>query len=285
MENISVLDIALTILTSIITGGFILVLIEIGNRKSRENDNYNMIMKPFTHKLTSYFRFINWVKGHVQYPQEKSNVEIKFQNLMDSLGRYGSMAIMAGDDYGIDHFSAKQLNDITTDINNLWYWHNKMKPCNLKWDNYNNDTEFINRELGVLNPEYLLTPQNIELIVNVSSDFYCYTYKPIEYEIALHENALVIFRKQSLFVLSSVSYVVVFLCLLLFLDLPQLCLQLSTILAVALFLFSLCIITTSTKKLITTQLKIKEKRNTISLQFRIFIKKWKNKIFHIFTKH
>lgn len=39
--------IALAILTSIITGGFVLVFVEIGNRKNRENDKHDQIMAPF----------------------------------------------------------------------------------------------------------------------------------------------------------------------------------------------------------------------------------------------
>ena len=31
---------AVAILTAIVTGGFVLVFVEIGNRKNRENDNY-----------------------------------------------------------------------------------------------------------------------------------------------------------------------------------------------------------------------------------------------------
>ena len=43
MELASVQNILLTILTSIITGGFVLVFVEIGNRKNRENDSYDQI--------------------------------------------------------------------------------------------------------------------------------------------------------------------------------------------------------------------------------------------------
>lgn len=46
-----VLPIALAILTSIITGGFVLVFVEIGNRKNRENDKHDQIMAPFMQVL------------------------------------------------------------------------------------------------------------------------------------------------------------------------------------------------------------------------------------------
>lgn len=60
-------QIALTILTSIITGGFVLVFVEIGNRKNREDDRHDQIMYPFMHKLSAYFRFISWCSHNVIY--------------------------------------------------------------------------------------------------------------------------------------------------------------------------------------------------------------------------
>lgn len=63
-----VLPFALAILTSIITGGFVLVFVEIGNRKNRENDKHDQIMAPFMHKLSAYFRYISWSSSHIIYP-------------------------------------------------------------------------------------------------------------------------------------------------------------------------------------------------------------------------
>lgn len=48
-------QIVLTILSSIITGGFVLVFVEIGNRKNRENDKYEHIMYPFMHNCRPTF--------------------------------------------------------------------------------------------------------------------------------------------------------------------------------------------------------------------------------------
>ena len=48
------------ILTAIITGGFILVFVEIGNRKNREMDSFYQSADPFMKKLSSYLRMISW---------------------------------------------------------------------------------------------------------------------------------------------------------------------------------------------------------------------------------
>ena len=49
-----------TILSAIITGGVILVFVEIGNRKNREIDSYQYFVEPFLRKLSAYFRFIRF---------------------------------------------------------------------------------------------------------------------------------------------------------------------------------------------------------------------------------
>ncbi len=61
---------ALTILSAIITGGFVLVFVEIGNRKNRENDKYETEFKPFMHKLSAYLRLMSWCKCHLEYPKK-----------------------------------------------------------------------------------------------------------------------------------------------------------------------------------------------------------------------
>lgn len=40
---------ALAILTAIITGGFVLIFVEIGNRKNRESDKFEIDFRPFIH--------------------------------------------------------------------------------------------------------------------------------------------------------------------------------------------------------------------------------------------
>lgn len=83
MELASVQNILLTILTSIITGGFVLVFVEIGNRKNRENDRYDQIMQPFMHKLSSYLRFLSWSGIHIKYPTVLNCYEDEFKNLVE----------------------------------------------------------------------------------------------------------------------------------------------------------------------------------------------------------
>ena len=79
--------IALAILTSIITGGFVLVFIEIGNRKNRNSDRRDQVMTTFMHKLSSFFRFISWCSSSIIFPKQLDEKEKHFKILLDKMDR------------------------------------------------------------------------------------------------------------------------------------------------------------------------------------------------------
>ncbi len=68
---------ALSILTAVITGGYILVYIAIDNRKNRLIDSYNQIMPPFLKSLPAYRRFVTWSKSQLIYSKGKDAYEEK----------------------------------------------------------------------------------------------------------------------------------------------------------------------------------------------------------------
>ena len=233
--------IALAILTSIITGGFVLVFIEIGNRKNRNNDRHDQIMNPFMHKLSSFFRFMNWCHSSIIYPKELDEKEKSFKKLLDEMDMYGSKLIMSGGDFGVDEFPAKELYQIALDINNIWYWHDKMNPCQLTWDRHCGamNAELINKELKEISPIYLSNQLNVDSVARVAGDFFVDIYQPIEYETFRYETHQEHYNRFTLYVSVSFALVLLILCLMLFIELPVLFLQLSTVCVVLMLILSL----------------------------------------------
>lgn len=236
-------SILLSILTSIITGGFILVFVEIGNRKNRENDRNDQIMRPFMHKLSSYFRFLCWCSPHIEYPKdlkEDENVR-QFKKLVETVSAYGVSLISSGYEYDVEHFSASELDDICRKINNIWYYYDKMNPCNLIWDEQPFDSdEYIVKELKEFLPNHLSLPIDIGLVSKVSGDFYTDIYQPIENELYRHEIYVNHFKRQSRFVAIAVGFVLIVLTLILFIVLPIFLMRITGVLVV-LFLI-LCLL-------------------------------------------
>ena len=209
-------QIALTILTSIITGGFVLVFVEIGNRKNREDDRHDQIMYPFMHKLSAYFRFISWCSHNVIYSKPPIGYEKEIKTLIDEMAKYGGMAITSGGDYGINHFNAEELNQIALDINNIWYWHDKMHPCKMTWNASMHNSEFIDKELREISPVYLQKKKDIDLIAKVSGDFYVEVYQPIEVKTYNHEAYQEHYALQTKTIAAFACFVLAILSLLLF---------------------------------------------------------------------
>lgn len=191
-------QLAITILTSVITGGFVLVLVELGNRKNRENDKYEQLMNPFMHKLSAYFRFISWCQGHLEYPKSLTSQEQKFQKLINEFGKYGGQLILHGCDYELDSFTANRLNDIALNINNIWYWYDQMRPCRISWDDrLGTVDEYINKEIKELKLSDHSFPQNVNSVANVSCKFYTEIYQPIEYRTYQYEKYRQIYNSQT----------------------------------------------------------------------------------------
>lgn len=259
MSQTEIQTMLLSILTSIITGGFILVFVEIGNRKNRENDRYEQIMRPFMHKLSAYFRFLSWCSSHIKYPSQLNECEQEFKKLVKEIGVYGGRAIVSGGDYGIDYFSANELYEICTKkINNIWYYHDKMKPCKLSWKEWDEREDFIFKELKEIFPHYLSKARDVNLVSNVSGDFYTDVYQPIENEIWNHKAYVEHFRRQTIFVSISVGFVLLVLVAMLFVQLPVIFMQVAGIVVVMLLLLCLLLLGIDTKVQISYHYKLFE---------------------------
>jgi uncharacterized membrane protein len=210
----------LSILTSIITGGFVLVFVEIGNRKNREQDRYYQIMGPFMAKFTAYLRLISWCKSEIIFPKDLNEYEKAFKKILNRLSNYGGRAIVSGGNYAVERFNANDLSFITEDINNVWYWYDKMHPSRLIWDSRDFNANYIEKELEEINPVYLRESHSPGLVAKVSGDFYTDIYQPIESETYRHESYMQIYKKHTIFVAVSILMVMVYLVSMLFVEMP-----------------------------------------------------------------
>ena len=243
MVQQSVQTILLSILTSIITGGFVLVLVEIGNRKNRAKDRCDQIIGPFMHKLSSYFRFMSWSHFRIRYPGQTNENETKFKALVNEVSNHGSKLIVSGGDYTLDDFSAEELLDLCQNkINNIWYYHDRMHPCNLKWDNFGGTEDFIKKELKEIFPNYLSRSIDVNLVSKISGDFYTDIYQPVENEIFKYESYHLHYRRQTFFVVGAVLFVLMVLIAMLFVVLPIGLMQAAGVLVMILLAFCLLIL-------------------------------------------
>ena len=136
--------------------------------------------------------------------------ETKFKSLVTEIGRYGGRSITSGGDYGIGYFTATELNEICLKINNIWYYCDKMNPCELSWEDLGGIDDYISKELKKIFPHYVSISRDVNLVSNVSGEFYTDIYQPIEYETYKHETYIKHFKRQSIVVSIAVSFVLLY---------------------------------------------------------------------------
>ena len=250
---------AVAILTAIVTGGFVLVFVEIGNRKNRENDNYRQLMSPFLKKLSAYFRYVNWMNNRISYPKDKNANEQEFHYILNKMAKYGSRLIVSGGDYSVRSFSAEKLSEICYEINNIWYFYTRMNPQRLSWyDDVVAGQDLIDKELVKLNKSYIKL-SGLDQLIKISSDFFIDEYQPIEAESFMHELIQRLYKIQSIFVGLSLFLVLIILCLLLCFSFSVLLIKVLTVSMVCLFGMSLLLLFIDEESQVNTLNLLEEK--------------------------
>ena len=216
--EINVTEVVIGILTTLITGGFIIILVEIGNRRNREYDNFRYVVKPFLEKLSAYCRFVFWYSGVMKYSNDKFGSAEEFKNRVEFIRKKGSQLNMFGGDFSVNYFSSKELYDLIKKINDLWFQYFKMKPYvkfTIDEDYFAIQKEVIEKELASINTLYLSRITDESLLIDVSTYMYSDLYRPIADEFVLHELKERLYKTQTLTVLFFVFLIVAFLILLL----------------------------------------------------------------------
>ena len=181
-------SIAVTILTALLTGGFLMLFIE--NRHIGDNvvNRYHFIMTPFMHRLSNFFKFISSAKTYyvINRGDKEEYVQV-YKSLLNEIGKYAHPCIMSGQDYPCSKFSAQELEKLCDDINRIWYyWDDKH---NYMQGHYIYETDKAER-FDALGHEYLkeVFPKEFDgkkfsmsLIGDVSGKFYTDVWQPIQH--------------------------------------------------------------------------------------------------------
>jgi len=181
-------SIAVTILTALLTGGFLMLFIE--NRHIGDNvvNRYHFIMTPFMHRLSNFFKFISSAKTYYVINRgDKEEYVHVFKSLLKEMGEFAYPCIMSGQDYPCSKFSAQELERLCDDINRIWYyWDDKH---NYMQGHYIYEADKAER-FATLGHEYLkeVFPKEFDgkkfsmvLISDVSGKFYTDVWQPIQH--------------------------------------------------------------------------------------------------------
>lgn len=186
-EQVSII---VSIITALLTGGFIILFLENQHVGANVIERYHFIMRPFMHRLSNYFKFLSSAKVYFSIKkglkQDDTEYVFVFNDLMDNLGQYAHPCIMSGQDYPPSKFSAAQLQRLCEGINKVWYyWDDKrnymIDYCTYDIGRANRFCTFGRDYLREVFPDkYDEQAISIDLISDVSGTFYTEVYEPIQ---------------------------------------------------------------------------------------------------------
>lgn len=96
-EQVSII---VSIITALLTGGFIILFLENQHVGATVIERYHFILQPFMHRLSNYFKFLSSAKIYFSIKRgikrDEAEYVFTFNDLMDSLGHYAHPCIMSG---------------------------------------------------------------------------------------------------------------------------------------------------------------------------------------------
>lgn len=173
------LSLAVTILTTMIIGGCLIILVENQHIKGEITSRYFNIMRPFYHKLALYAKFAQQCTFALSAVDDEGKRYKKLlQNKTTGIKKLAFGAVMTGKDN--PHLSAKELDSICNDINGIWYYFDRNSGMYshlsfkvLKIDDVRNSLIEYDRSL-------LNEPIDLHLFSKVSGEFFVKEWQPID---------------------------------------------------------------------------------------------------------
>ncbi|GAB1358986.1 hypothetical protein MASR1M31_07650 [Porphyromonadaceae bacterium] len=180
------LSITISILTALLTGGFLMVFIESQKVSGSVTDRFHFVMNPFFRSFSSYVKFISCFKTCFTFKTEKDSEYIKrLKEDVEKIARLGGRSITSGQDFSADHFTAKELDSICRIINNIWYLIDGKQNYidkHLEFDSHHAQmfSGVTKYYLDAIAPKYKEVQLTKNLLAEVSGDFFVEIYQPIQ---------------------------------------------------------------------------------------------------------
>lgn len=111
------IQIAVDILSALLTGGFLLFFIETMHIESDVKQRFKSIMNPFYHKLSNMTVFVGYMRYSMTLP--KNRLGDDFKRDIEYISRAGIVPMTSGRD--IPYMSGGELDKLCKTINNVWY--------------------------------------------------------------------------------------------------------------------------------------------------------------------
>lgn len=172
MEPKELVETVISILTTLITGGFIIVLMDVKNRQSRAFENFRELKSAFSDKLSAYCRFVVWYEPVICYYEAGQDDVQQLKKSIDFVQKKGTKIITHNDLSWV--MNLEEFKEFTQNVSAIWYEYEKMQVAHMAQNrtSLKDHQRFIEKELSLFAPDYLTRINDHSLIADVSSDFH-----------------------------------------------------------------------------------------------------------------
>ena len=170
-------QIAVDILSSLLTSGFLLFFVETMHIESDVNQRFKAIMNPFYHKLSKLTVFVGYMRSSMCFPKTEKGDSLKKD--MDFIEKKGIVPNSSGRD--IPYMKSNELENLCEIVNNVWY---NLEKADLR-------REIVMHEgfgLGIAKEalcevykEYDDKEMTVDVLHDVTGDFYNRYWQPVEH--------------------------------------------------------------------------------------------------------
>ena len=172
------IDNVISILSTLMTGGFLIILIETLHLSNIISERFYCTMKPFEKRFVSYVCCVKSIGGNIEYLDcEEEHVKVfkKLINKVLNINEHKSI---------YSSFTAIGLDSLCeTTINGIWYYLSEKGLCESNCIRYSEASPFLNKgikkHLYALSPKYKKLQPSLNTLMLISGDFYIEIYKPI----------------------------------------------------------------------------------------------------------
>lgn len=171
------IQIAVDILSSLLTGGFLLFFIETMHIESDVKGRFKAIMNPFYHKLSKLTVFVGYMRSSMSFPKTEMGNSLKKD--MDYIEKKGIVPNTSGRD--IPYMKSKDLEHLCETVNNIWY---NLESPDLRRAIVIHEGflfDIAKDALREVNIKYADKEMTVDVLHDVCGDFYNRYWEPVEF--------------------------------------------------------------------------------------------------------
>lgn len=174
----SSIQIAVDILSALLTGGFLLFFVETMHIESDVKQRFKSIMNPFYHKLSKMTVYIGYMRSAMSFPNNERGEWLKKD--MSYIEKTGIIPNTSGRD--LPYMKADDLGHLCEIINDVWYTLEQSSQLRQEISIDNSfRLDIARKSLEEVSDEYKDSIMDVNLLHKATGDFYCKYWQPVEH--------------------------------------------------------------------------------------------------------